>query len=412
MPPNGFATSRRTFLRRLAYASAGAWLAGCQAAATATETPTATRTPAPIPATPTPQPSVAPTVTATATPTASPAPSPTPPAQAADRIDTVLMFIQENHTFDSLFAGFPGAESRYAGADCPDRLPSDPPHQHADALAAADGATATSARCSYTEASAPLYWELARRFTLCDRFFADVRGPSHPNYFMATSAQTPIVNSPSPTDLCPQFCYDYPTLATRLDEAGRTWRDYGGILTDIRAMYQRPEVFDRQDAPYFADAAAGRLPNFAWLNSVFLDEGYAKSGHPTGSLCAAQNYAAQVLNAAMAGPQWPRMAIFLWWDDWGGFYDHVPPPEIETWADGTPYRYGFRVPCLVISPYARSGYVAHTRCSQLSILKFVEALYSLEPLTERDAAAENMLDCFDFNQAPLAPLTLAEMPCA
>ena len=321
------------------------------------------------------------------------------------------MFIQENHTFDSLFAGFPGAESQAAGAACPDRLPSDPPHQHADALAAADGATTTAARCSYTEAAAPLYWQLARSFTLCDHFFADVRGPSHPNYFMATSAQSPIVNSPAPTDLCPQFCYDYPTLASRLDEAGRTWRDYGGILTDIQAMYQRPEVFDRQDAPFFADAAAGTLPNFAWLNSVFLEEGNEKSGHPTGSLCAAQNYAARVLNAAMASPQWPRMAIFLWWDDWGGFYDHVSPPEIETWSDGTPYRYGFRVPCLVISPYARAGFVAHPISSQLSILKFAETLYGLSPLTERDAAAENMLACFDFAQAPLAPLTLAELPC-
>ena len=182
-------------------------------------------------------------------------------------------------------------------------------------------------------------------------------------------------------------------------------------MTDIQAMYQRPEVFDRQDAPFFADAAAGTLPNFAWLNSVFLEEGNEKSGHPTGSLCAAQNYAARVLNAAMASPQWPRMAIFLWWDDWGGFYDHVSPPEIETWSDGTPYRYGFRVPCLVISPYARAGFVARPIYSQLSILKFAETLYGLSPLTERDAAAENMLACFDFAQAPLAPLTLAELPC-
>jgi phospholipase C len=408
--------SRRAFLWWLA-AAGGAWLSGCAGASqrTATPTPAASATAA-QPRTPTGSPLPAPTLTqpptatAAATTKASPVPSPSATASAADRIDTVLVFIQENHTFDSLFAGFPGADGQDAGQPCPDMLPSDPPHQHTDALVA-DGATTDAARCSYTEATAPLYWQLAREFTLCDQFFSDVRGPSHPNYFMATSAQTPIVNAPSPTDLCPQFCYDYPTLATRLDAAGRTWRDYGGILTDIQSMYQRPEVFDRQDAPYFADAAAGTLPNFAWLNSVFLAEGDALSGHPPASLCDAQNYAARVINAAMSSPQWPHMAIYFWWDDWGGFYDHVPPPVVENWTDGTPLRYGFRVPCIVISPYAKAGYVSHTLASQVSFLRFAESLYDLQPLTERDAQASDLLDCFDFNQPARAPLTLEALPC-
>jgi len=408
--------SRRAFLWGLA-AAGGAWLTGCQAPREATPGPTlsATSTAPPAPtstasATSAPTATAPPSTTPLPTATASAVPTPLATAGVADRIDTVLVFIQENHTFDSLFAGFPGAESLDAGKACPDALPSDPPHQHADGLVA-DGATSSAARCSYTEATAPIYWQLAREFTLCDKFFADVRGPSHPNYFMVTAAQTPIVNSPSPTDLCPAFCYDLPTLANRLDDAGRSWRDYGGILTDIKGMYQRPEVFDRQDAPYFADAAAGTLPNFAWLNSVFLDEGTKLSGHPPGSLCEAQNYAVRVINAAMASPQWPRMAIFLWWDDWGGFYDHVPPPVVERWKDGTPYRYGFRVPCIVISPYAKSGYVAHDTASQVSLLRFAETLYGMPPLTERDAQASDMLDCFDFNQTPRAPFRLDELPC-
>jgi phospholipase C len=404
--------SRRAFLGWLA-AAGGACLTGCQAAPSATPTPSVANTAAPaatgtIPPTlapPSPTVTVAPS--ATALPSATPAPTVT--ATAAERIDTILVFIQENHTFDSLFAGFPGADGQDAGKPCPDSLPADPPHQHADGLIAG-GATTAAARCSYTEASAPIYWQLAREFTLCDRFFADVRGPSHPNYFMATSAQTPIVNTPA-NDLCPGFCYDFPTLASRLDEAGRTWRDYGGILTDIKAMYQRPEVFDRQDVPYFADAAAGTLPNFAWLNSGFLENGDALSGHPPSSLCDAQNYAVRVINAAMASPQWPRMAIFLWWDDWGGFYDHVEPPVVEKWTDGTPLRYGFRVPCIVISPYARAGYVSHTTSSQVSFLRFAESVYDMPPLNERDGRASDMLDCFDFSQAPRTPAMLAPLAC-
>jgi phospholipase C len=84
---------------------------------------------------------------------------------------------------------------------------------------------------------------------------------------------------------------------------------------------------------------------------------------------------------------------------------------VETWTDGTPFRYGHRVPCLVISPYARAGYVSHELHSHVSLLHFAETLFDLEPLTERDAAASAMLDCFDFNQPPLAPLVLEPRAC-
>jgi len=159
--------SRREFLRLLA-AGGAASLAACA--------------PQPIPATPTAaaSPTPAPTLPPTAIPTASlppaPAPSPTPTVAATlapgDLIKKVVVFIQENHTFDSLFAGFPGADGQDAGRPCPDALPADPPHQHLDALVA-DGATTAAARCSYAEAAAPAYWRLAREFTLCDRFFSE-----------------------------------------------------------------------------------------------------------------------------------------------------------------------------------------------------------------------------------------------
>jgi phospholipase C len=195
--------------------------------------------------------------------------------RGSDKIKSVIFFIQENHTFDSLFAGFPGADSVNAGQVCADRLPADPPHQHADSFRIGAYTTA-AAHCSYTEQSAATYWRLASQFTLCDRFFSDVRGPSHPNYFMMTSAQTPIVNTPFPTDECPDFCYDIPTLANRLSHH-LSWRDYGGIMTVSRAWWAI--AMDRQDAQYFTSAAASTFAKHGLLNSDFLENGDELSGH-------------------------------------------------------------------------------------------------------------------------------------
>ena len=324
-------------------------------------------------------------------------------------IKNVIIFIQENHSFDSLFADFPGANGKSAGKDCPDALSKDPPHRHSDAFAP-QGATTDEARCSYPEADAQNYWKAARAFTLCDNYFADVRGPSHPNFLMLIAAQSPIIEPPHP-DVCPDFCLDLEVLPHRLDQAGLTWQDYGGIFTSTKSLVGRPEVMDYRDAKFFVDAAQGTLPNVAWLNSSFLYEGYPKSGHPPAGLCEGENYAVEVLNAVMQGPQWESTALFLVWDEWGGFYDHVEPPVVERWIDGRPSRYGHRVPCLVISPYARPGYVAHTLYSHVSILRFAETIFGLEPLTERDASADNMFDCFDFDQTPLQPISLGPRGC-
>jgi phospholipase C len=127
---------------------------------------------------------------------------------------------------------------------------------------------------------------------------------------------------------------------------------------------------------------------------------------------AAENYAVEVINAVMQGPQWNSTALFLVWDDWGGFFDHVEPPTVEMWSDGTPLRYGFRVPCLLISPYARRGYISHELHSFVSILHFIETIFDLLALTERDAQASTMLDCFDFAQPPRSPLQFTLRTCS
>jgi phospholipase C len=129
------------------------------------------------------------------------------------------------------------------------------------------------------------------------------------------------------------------------------------------------------------------------------------SEHPPGSMCEGENWTASVLNAVMQGPDWNSTAVFVTWDDFGGFYDHVAPPQVDQFGLGP------RVPLLIISPYAKAGYVSHTVYEHTSVLKFIETRYGLKALTSRDAAANNMLDSFNFAQAPQAPLLLQPRTC-
>jgi phospholipase C len=109
------------------------------------------------------------------------------------------------------------------------------------------------------------------------------------------------------------------------------------------------------------------------------------------------------VNAIVKGGLWPNTAIFITWDDWGGWFDHVVPPNVETWKDGTQFRYGSRVGCLVLSPFAKSGYVSKVLHSHVSLIKFCETVFGLPALNKRDASADDMSDCFDYSRNPAGP---------
>jgi phospholipase C len=146
--------------------------------------------------------------------------------------------------------------------------------------------------------------------------------------------------------------------------------------------------------------AAGKLRAVSWvLPPLGLGE------HPPESVCQGENWTTQVINAIMQSPYWSSTAVFLMWDDYGGYYDHVPPPQVDRFGPGP------RVPLLIISPYAKRGYVSHTVYEQSSMLKFVERRYQLGSLTARDAAASDMLDGFDFSQSPQDPMILSPRVC-
>jgi phospholipase C len=121
------------------------------------------------------------------------------------------------------------------------------------------------------------------------------------------------------------------------------------------------------------------------------------------------------VNAIVAGGLWGKTAIFITWDDWGGWSDHVTPSAVETWShtksqrvpdahpefDEQPFRYGSRVPCLVLSPYAKARHISKELNSHVSLVKFCQTLFGLPHLNARDGGSNGMADCFDFKQTPL-----------
>ena len=124
------------------------------------------------------------------------------------------------------------------------------------------------------------------------------------------------------------------------------------------------------------------------------------------SACAGENWTVQQINAIMQGPLWPTTAIVLTWDDFGGFYDHVPPPFVDQLGLGP------RVPLIVISPYVKEGLVSHTTYEFGSILQFIENRYNVKALSQRDVEANSLLDMFDFTQPPAPPLVLPLRTCS
>jgi phospholipase C len=146
---------------------------------------------------------------------------------------------------------------------------------------------------------------------------------------------------------------------------------------------------------FYIDAADGNLPQVSWIipdSSV--------SEHPPAGVKEGMAYVTGLINTIMEGPDWNSTAIFVSWDDWGGFYDHVAPPKVDQ------YGLGIRVPGLIISPYAKENYIDHNTYSFESWLKIVEERFDVNPMTARDTNASDMLSAFDFTQKPRLPYIL------
>jgi phospholipase C len=198
------------------------------------------------------------------------------------------------------------------------------------------------------------------------------------------------------------------TIFGQLEKKHVSWHYYGdrkefqNPLGAIRNVYHGP-LWDKVGDPeqFVTDAEAGRLPQVSYVLPPYV---YNEHPHPGRQICIGENWTVRQINAVMNGPDWDHTAIFVTWDDFGGFYDHFPPPVIDEMGLGA------RVPLLVVSPWAKRGYVSHTSYEFSSFLSLTEHLFDLKPLTSRDRKANDLMDVFDFKQKPRPPLILDERP--
>lgn len=374
------------------------------------------------------------------------------------RIQHIVFIIKENRSFDNYFGTYPGANGATSGTTStgqvmplghtPDQPPRDIDHFAIDALNGMDGGkmdrfdlinggNENGDYLSYTQLQQqdiPNYFAYAHNFVLGDAMFESMYSGSFPNHLWTIAAQSAgAFGSPdghqswgcdaAPTttvqvmdaedNLSNVFpCFDVPTLADEMQAAGITWKHYSP--TSVQAGYiwqpfdyihhiRYSSLWTENVVPYgqfVTDAQAGNLPQVSWVVTES-----SVSEHPPQSSCAGENTTVSEVNAVMQGPEWNSTAIFIVWDDFGGFYDHVPPPNVDQ------YGLGPRVGFLIISPFAKSGYISHTQYEFSSILKFIEERFGLTPLTERDAVANDTTDSFDFTQAPRPPLVLQPRSC-
>jgi phospholipase C len=300
-------------------------------------------------------------------------------------IKHVVILVKENHSFDNYFGSIENP---------PLSLP------HCDSRVEQVG-------CQYDSSDIPSYYQYTRTFGYADNYFTDVRGPSWPNQMMMIAGQAPLVDDPPlplTTWVCPMTCYDFPTIGDRLSDSGVTWRNYGEQIYDpFRSIlrFETDQVHNVGVPQFFDDLVAGTLPAVAWVRPPPTE-----SEHPGYDVGQGEQWSVNVVNSIMRSWYWSSTATLITWDDAGDVADHVVPPVLERSDTGKPIRYGHRVPLLVISPFTPASTVSHQLLSHVSLLKFIEDLFHIEPLTFRDRTANGLSSFFDFSLPARSPLIL------
>ena len=257
----------------------------------------------------------------------------------------------------------------------------------------------------------PWYYGFARTYGIGDHYFSSMLGPTFPNRrFLQAATASGLVGDaiPNPFAHSPQLIWDL------LDAHGIGWANYFVELPEValwprNILRYRGHLHDIGD--FYDDCTAGRLPPVTMITTEFFlaSEGEYQDDQ------VGEAFTASLFEAAAAGPQWSHMLFVIVWDEGGGFYDHVPPPPAAA-PDNVPPdihvppdepggydRYGFRVPCLVASPYARPGHVSSVVYDHTSVLATIELKWNLPALTRRDAAASPLTDFVDLSKPPHFP---------
>ncbi len=271
----------------------------------------------------------------------------------------------------------------------------------------ANDPTGSRAMGVYDAEKLSFYYQLANHFAIADRYFASVPGPTFPNRFYSLTGTSfgHIRN-----DLA---AFDQKTIFEALDDAHVGWKIYLAsaqveLLFTFVQEHAAGHVFPISQ--YYEDAKNGDLPQVAYLESdPSGDANHESDEHPPANEQIGQAFTHDALQALVRSPNWPSSAFILTYDEHGGYADHVPPPAAVPPDDIAPMlrpgdtpaafdRLGVRVPAMVISPWAKTHYVSHTVYDHTSVLKLIETRFGLPPLTRRDAAANSMLDMFDFTR--------------
>jgi len=277
------------------------------------------------------------------------------------------------------------------------------------------GGNGTLAMGYYDYTDIPFYWNLAREFVLCDNWFSSAMGASFPNHLYLYAAQTAGYNS------IPEEGLNITTIFDLLESRGISWKIYISNY-DPDANYTNPgarlqlipkgaqvvwcpllniprfvhnsslnsKITDVSS--YYSDLKTDNFPQVVFITPATFSE------HAPGDIVLGQYYVMDLIVNLMRSKHWYDSVLILTWDEWGGWFDHVPPPQVD--EDG----YGFRVPAIIVSPYAKRGFIDSTIYDHTSILKFIEWLFGLPPLAERDAKANNILNALDFSQRPRPPI--------
>jgi phospholipase C len=274
----------------------------------------------------------------------------------------------------------------------------------------------------------PFYYGLANTFPVCDRWFASCFGQTLPNrrFLLCGSALGTIATLPLQSGVPPP---KNGTIVEALNRHGISWREY---YTTLPTLALFPPVLGanadklKKIDQFYTDAAAGTLPSVSWVNS----NSQTQTEEDPQDISLGEAFTADVITAVMHGPNWSKTVLVFCYDEHGGYYDHVaPPPAVVPddikpdlrvlhgeHLDGLPVnvpgdyaRYGFRVPAVVVSPYARRDYVSHVVHDHTSTLSLIEHKWNLPALTNRDGAADNLLDSLDLNASP-AFLTPPHLP--
>src|SRR5437773_6420621 len=357
------------------------------------------------------------------------------PDPAASGIAHVIVFMMENRSFDHFLGWLPGADGQQAGLAYVDAagVPhstfplapdfqgcgyGDPDHSYAGGRVeynggACDGWLRANDVFSigyYRQEDLPFLGRAVLDWRSFDRYFCAILGPTVPNRIYQHAGQTDrIENSTAISQL--------PTIWDRLAARGLQGRYYYADLPFLGLWGAKYVPISRPLAAFYADCAAGTLPHVAFVDGSFAQEltGTGADDHPYGDVRAGEAMMNRIYRAVTQSPAWSRTILVINFDEWGGFFDHVPPsvapiPPADVAAGNTDGRRGFRTPTLLVSPFARRAHTSHALYDHTSVLRMIEWRWDLQPLTVRDATANNLADELDFTLLDSTPPPVYSVP--